>query len=191
MPVSPKLRTSETHPLRIDTVQARPGWGLIGMSLCPGKQQADGWSGHWQRDLGMDLERIRAWDASILVSLVEHREFAALGVEALPGEALRLGMAWRHLPIPDRRPPGLDFEQRWLQVGAELVAALRDGRRIFLHCMGGLGRTGTVAACLLREAGLDAEEAVAQVRLARPKTIETTEQARYVHAYAPRFGGGL
>lgn len=191
MPVSPKLRTSETHPLRIDTVQARPGWGLIGMSLCPGKQQVDGLSGHWQRDLGMDLERIRAWDASILVSLVEHREFAALGVEALPGEALRLGMAWRHLPIPDRRPPGLDFEQRWLQVGAELVAALRDRRRIFLHCMGGLGRTGTVAACLLREAGLDAEQAVAQVRLARPKTIETLEQERYVHAYSPRFGGGL
>ncbi|MEN9426481.1 MAG: hypothetical protein RLZZ220_830, partial [Pseudomonadota bacterium] len=39
MPVPRPLRTSESHPLRIDTVQARPGWGLIGMSLCPGKQQ--------------------------------------------------------------------------------------------------------------------------------------------------------
>jgi ADP-ribosyl-[dinitrogen reductase] hydrolase len=121
------------------------------------------------------------------VSLVEHHEFAALGVEALPGEALRLGMAWRHLPIPDRQPPELDFEQRWAEVGAELVVALREGRRIFLHCKGGLGRTGTVAACLLREAGIGAAEAVAQVRLARPKTIETTQQERYVQP----TGGGL
>ena len=189
MPVSRLLRTSESHPLRIDTVQARPDWGLIGMSLCPGKQQVDGLSGHWQRDLGMDLERIRAWGASFVVSLVEHHEFAALGVEALPGEALRLGMAWRHLPIPDRQPPGLDFERRWAEVGAELVVALREGRRIFLHCKGGLGRTGTVAACLLREAGIGAADAVAQVRLVRPKTIETTQQARYVHAYTRRFGG--
>ena len=100
----------------------------------------------------------------------------------------RLGMAWRHLPIPDRQPPGLDFERRWAEVGAELVVALREGRRIFLHCKGGLGRTGTVAACLLREAGVGAAEAVTQVRLARPKTIETTEQERYVQVYRRRFG---
>ena len=161
------------------------------MSLCPGKQQVDGLSGHWQRDLGADLEHIRAWGASIVVSLVEHHEFAELGVEALPAEALRLGMAWRHLPISDRQAPGHAFERRWAEVGTELVIALREGRRIFLHCKGGLGRTGTVAASLLREAGLGAAEAVAQVRMARQKTIETTEQERYVQGYIRRFGGGL
>lgn len=155
--------------------------------MCPGKQQADGLSGHWQRDLGMDLERIRAWDASLLVSLVEHREFAAWAsrrCRAKPA-APRHGMAY--LPIPDRRPPGLDFEQRWLQVGAELVAALRGGRRVFLRCMGGLGRTGTVAACLLREAGLDAEEAVAQVRLSAPES----HPRRRSRSGAHRMPGGL
>ena len=187
MPDARTLRTSQSHPLRIDAVQARHDWGLIGMSLCPGKQQVDGLSGHWQRDLGLDLERIQAWGASFVVSLVERHEFAELGVEALPAEALRLGMAWRHLPIPDRQPPGPAFEARWPEVGAELVMALREGRRIFLHCKGGLGRTGTIAACLLREAGIGAAEAITQVRLARPKTIETTEQEWYVQAYRPRF----
>ncbi|TXG94127.1 MAG: phosphatase [Zoogloea sp.] len=191
MPDARTPRTSKSHPLRIDAVQARPDWGLIGMSLCPGKQQVDGLSGHWQRDIDMDLARIQAWGASIVVSLVEPHEFAELGVEALPAEALRLGMGWRHLPIPDQHPPGEDFERRWAEVGAELVIALREGRRIFLHCKGGLGRTGTVAACLLREAGVGAAKAVAQVRLARPKTIETAEQKRYVQAYTRRFGGGL
>lgn len=189
MPEPRTPRTSESHPLRIDSIQARPDWGAIGMSLCPGKDQADGLSGHWQRDLGTDLERIRIWDAAFVVSLMERHEFAELGVEALPAEALRLGMAWRHLPIPDRQPPGPAFEARWPEVGAELVMALREGRRIFLHCKGGLGRTGTIAACLLREAGIGAAEAITQVRLARPKTIETAQQARYVHAYTRRFGG--
>ena len=191
MPVSRTLRTSESHPLRIDTVQARPGWGLIGMSLCPGKQQVDGLSGHWQRDLGVDLEHIRAWGASIVVSLADPPGLADPGAEPLPAEVLRLGLACPPLPTPDRQPPGLDFEQRWAEVGAELFVALREGRRIFLHCKGGLGRTGTVAACLLREAGIGGADAVAQVRLARPKTIETTQQERYVQAYRRRFGGGL
>lgn len=188
MPACRTLRTSESHPIRIDAVQARRDWGLIGMSFCPGKQQVDGLSGHWQRDLGMDLERIRAWGASIVVSLVEQHELSELGVEALPAEVMRLGMMWRHLPIRDRYPPGQTFESRWPEIGAELVAALRAGQRIFLHCKGGLGRTGTVAACLLVEAGMNAEEAVTQVRLARPKTIETTLQEWYVHSYRPRFG---
>lgn len=188
MPACRTIRTSESHPIRIDAVQARREWGLIGMSFCPGKHQVDGLSGHWQRDLGMDLERIRTWGASIVVSLIEQQEFAELGVEALPAEVMRLGMTWRHLSIRDRYPPGRTFESRWTEVGAELVAALREGKRIFLHCKGGLGRTGTVAACLLMEAGLNAEEAVTQVRLARPKTIETTLQEWYVHSYRPRFG---
>lgn len=187
MPECRTLRTSESHPIRIDAVQPRQDWGLIGMSFCPGKHQVDGLSGHWQRDLGQDLERVRAWGTSFVVSLVEHQEFAELGVEALPAEVTRLGMTWRHLPIRDRYPPGQTFERGWAEVGAELVAALREGRRIFLHCKGGLGRTGTVAACLLREGGLSAEEAVTQVRLARPNTIETTLQEWYVHTYRPRF----
>ena len=177
MPEPRTPRTSESHPLRIDSIQARPDWGAIGMSLCPGKGQADGLSGHWQRDLGTDLERIRIWGAAFVVSLMERHEFAELGVEALPAEALRLGMAWRHLPIPDRQPPGPAFEARWPEVGAELVMALREGRRIFLHCKGGLGRTGTIAACLLRG------------RVVAPSQPLTAQQARYVHAYTRRFGG--
>ena len=96
------------------------------MSLCPGKDQVDGLSGHWQRDLGTDLERIRIWDAAFVVSLMERHEFAELGVEALPAEALRLGMAWRHLPIPDRQPPGPAFEARWPEVTIDIpVGAMR------------------------------------------------------------------
>ena len=59
MPVPRPLRTSESQPLRIDTVQARPGWGLIGMSLCPGKQQVDGLGGLWQWFISVNNEKIK------------------------------------------------------------------------------------------------------------------------------------
>ena len=62
--------TSESHPLRIDAVAA-PGGGEIGMTFCPGKYQPTGLTANWQRDLGLDLDRIRDWGAVAVVTLME------------------------------------------------------------------------------------------------------------------------
>lgn len=174
------IKTSETHPLRIDIVPLQNHPGRIGMTLCPGKRQELGLSGHWQRDLHADLNRIRQTEATILVSLVEEHEFRLLGVEALGEEAIGRGLRWVHLPIRDRSIPDAAFEQRWVQAGEELRQHLRDGKLIVLHCMGGLGRTGTIAARLLVELGEDPVQAIRRVREARPGTLETEEQERYV-----------
>jgi ADP-ribosyl-[dinitrogen reductase] hydrolase len=53
---------------------------------------------------------------------------------------------------------------------------MEDGGRIVLHCRGGLERTGTIAARLLVEFGLDSRAAIAAVRQARPGAIQTREQ---------------
>ena len=50
------MKTSQTHPLQIDTVKA--GNGEIGLTFCPGKKQANSYSGTWDRDLNADLEAI-------------------------------------------------------------------------------------------------------------------------------------
>lgn len=184
------IRTSDTHPIRIDAVLPAEGWGKIGMSFCPGKQQVDGLSGHWARDLHADLIRVRDWGAAMFVSLVEEHEFAELQVQTLPQAVASTGMVWRHLPIRDRYPPSAKFEERWGQVGEEIVHTLKAGRNVFIHCKGGLGRTGTVAACLLIEAGYVAEAAINEVRRARARTIETAVQEWYVLQYRARFGDG-
>ncbi|MBT9498265.1 MAG: cyclin-dependent kinase inhibitor 3 family protein [Zoogloea sp.] len=181
------IRTSQTHTMRIDCVQPAGNWGLIGMSFCPGKSQVDGLSGHWERSLAEDIAKVKAWGASIVVSLIESHEFSELQVNALPTDVEQLGMAWRHLPIRDRYPPGYRFDALWDEVGAELVAALQRGGQIFIHCKGGLGRTGTIAACLLIESGIPPAEAIKQVRTARRMTIETSLQEWYVHSYTPRL----
>jgi hypothetical protein len=56
---------------------------------------------------------------------------------------------------------------------------LDAGFDILVHSKGGLGRAGTIAARLLVEAGMRADDAIGLVRLRRPGAIETEEQARY------------
>ena len=75
---------------------------------------------------------------------------------------------------------GEGFEIRWQQAGPVLRGLLEDGGVVVLHCMAGLGRTGTVAARLVVDMGLSPAEAVQQVRSARPGAIQSHQQLRYV-----------
>ena len=52
-------------------------------------------------------------------------------------------------------------------------------------CMGGLGRSGTVAACALVKAGAPPDAAIAAVRSARgPRALETVGQEDFVTTFA-------
>ncbi|WP_234024904.1 ADP-ribosylglycohydrolase family protein [Tsuneonella amylolytica] len=159
--------------------------GRIGMTFCPGKQQAHAATGTWKRDLALDVAAVRESGAAVVVSLVEPHELDELGVPDLGDEVRRQHMDWLHLPIADVSVPTDAFEQAWLTAGEGLRTRLRNGFDVVVHCKGGLGRAGMIAARLLVELGTPAEEAIAIVRAARPGAIETTAQERYVHSIAP------
>lgn len=181
--------TSLTHPLRIDAVAA-PGGGLIGMTFCPGKKQSYAAMGSWDRDLDRDLVCVREWGAAAVVTLMEEHELAEYQVERLGAAVGALGMEWHHLPIIDVDVPREPFEALWIRSGPRLREHLADGRRILLHCRGGLGRTGTIAARLLAELGVPAQAAVTAVRDARLGTLETNAQVAHALAVLPIFSAG-
>lgn len=177
-----QARTSLSHPLLIATVAVgTAGAGRIGISLCPGKQQRHAWTGHWARDLDLDLRAVRDWGATTVVTLVEDHELRDLGVAAMGTAAATLGLEWVHLPIPDATAPGPVFDRDWRREGPRLRACLRGGESIFIHCKGGLGRAGTIAARLLVELGEAPASAIARVRAARPGALEVAAQERQVH----------
>jgi len=173
-------RTSLTHRLEIASLSAGPTFGRVGITFCPGKYDRHAMSGYWDRDLSLDLDAIRDWGAAAVVTLVEPRELVFLRVEHLGEEVLGRRMLWFHLPIIDVSTPDEGFERQWEVAGNELRMLLRSGRDVLVHCRGGLGRAGTIAARLLIELGMEPATAIRQVRAVRPGAIETLEQEKYV-----------
>jgi protein-tyrosine phosphatase len=174
------IKTSITHPLRIDSIKIPEAGGEIGMTLCPGKHQNYARSGQWARDLALDIQAIEDWDAKIVITLMEQHELDRFSVSHLPDEVEKAGIRWLHLLIVDRNIPDNDFESAWEIHGPELIATVNSGSKIVLHCLGGLGRTGTIASRMLVEMGMTADEAITTVRTARRHTIETEHQEQYV-----------
>jgi atypical dual specificity phosphatase len=72
-------------------------------------------------------------------------------------------------------------------------SALAGGANVYLHCRAGIGRTGTVAGCLLVEQGLNADQALAAIRdkwrvmaklAAAPHSPETRAQRDFIAKWA-------
>jgi len=173
------ILTSENSPLRIDTIELPGKRGQIGMTFCPGKKDR-GYSNMWDRDLEADLDVIKAWGATAVVTLLEEFELEMLGIPALPSLLLDRKIEWHHLPIRDVDVPDSLFEEKWRINGQRLREILINEGKVLLHCRGGIGRTGTIAARLLVEFGFKPSHAVALVRRTRPGTIETEAQEQYV-----------
>jgi ADP-ribosyl-[dinitrogen reductase] hydrolase len=137
-------------------------------------------SGEWARDLALDLDAVRDWGATAVVTLLEPKELTLPKVERLGVEVLRRKMLWFHLPIADVSIPDKQFEREWDVAGEKLRSILRSGLDVLVHCRGGLGRAGTIAARLLVELGMDPTKAIANVRGVRPGAIETSDQEEYI-----------
>ncbi|MFQ5659300.1 MAG: cyclin-dependent kinase inhibitor 3 family protein [Gammaproteobacteria bacterium] len=172
--------TRLTTPLQIDSVSVECSNGIIGMSQCPGRIAVNAIEGSRDRDLDADLKEICDWGASALVTLMEKEEMEWLGVADLPDKAIQIGLEHYHLPIMDMDIPDEQFEYRWKTAGESLRKLLLSDQSIVIHCLAGLGRTGTVAARLLVELGAEPETAIRQIRMARPGTIQTIMQEAYL-----------
>lgn len=111
------------------------------------------------------LDEARQQQLNLVVCLNPLDEVAALSPSYHKAIAQgRLPFRWLHLPMRDF---GLAADAAAFRHGVEQIAdGLRLGDRALLHCAAGLGRTGTVAACVLKRLGLPADQALETVRAA-------------------------
>jgi ADP-ribosylglycohydrolase len=103
-------------------------------------------------------------------------------VDYLPADALYL-----RKPIVDHGVP--ENPAHMADIMAALDEALVAGRRVYVHCRAGIGRTGTVIGCHLVEQGNSGEQALSKLNslwLQNPRSEmwpevpETEEQRRFV-----------
>ncbi len=174
------IRTSETHPLRIDIIELPNKSGKIGMTFCPGKKIMGLYGGQWQRDINLDLNVIEKANTSSLLSVIEDHEFDILGVPNFKTTVKNYKFQWQHLLIKDCETPSAIFKKQWKILAPNIHQQLSNNELIVIHCRGGLGRTGLLAARILVETGFTPVDAISLVRSTRAHTIETFAQEYYI-----------
>jgi len=161
--------------LRIDWLPERftcPG--LLGLTLLPGRRDKG-------RVLEHDIAALRESGVTHVVTLATSQELCDYGVGTLLRAYSEAGLVAYHLPVLDQKVPDPEEMERlvlWIRT------ELDRGARMAVHCVGGLGRAGTVAACYLREMKCTASEALSVVRQSRSqRAVETRVQEEFVSTF--------
>lgn len=133
--------------------------------------------------IGPDPEGlITAIGATTVVCLTERRELADRYPDYVSWLDQHRGGRAVWFPIPDLHAPPLD---RMLPFVDEIHGRIDQGEHLLAHCAAGIGRSGTLATCLLIASGLGLDEALDVVAAHRPMAgPEVGAQRELVEAFA-------
>lgn len=157
-----------------------------------GRFAAGEYPGHWDRTWAAEKVR-QLLDAGIdhFIDLTEQGELEPYS-GIIAGEARRRGLeiGWERHPIVDLNVPS--SPQQMAGILDAVDAALGDGKTVYVHCWGGVGRTGTTVGCWLVRHGRTGGEALSRIAEwwrgmekndYHPRSPETREQREYVRSW--------
>ncbi|MGD0233123.1 MAG: dual specificity protein phosphatase family protein [Syntrophorhabdales bacterium] len=135
---------------------------------------------------GEIIQLYRENNISVIVLLAEEVECLQKAKRNLYDFYLEQGFRVIHLPIADFNIPPIEELARAVNQTIEFA---RAGRNVAIHCSGGIGRTGTFAACMAKKLfSLPSDQAIAWVRRYITSALETAEQEQLVMDYETETG---
>jgi len=130
-------------------------------------------AGDWLED---EIARWQAQKISVIVSLLEPHEVSELGLEQEADLCRKQGIEFVSFPIADRGVPvSLPLARELVQ---HLAARIQRGDAVAIHCRAGIGRSSTIAACILACRGTDTETALHLIANARGLAVPDTDEQR-------------
>ena len=182
--MQPKAQTSSDSPIQVDFLPlAKLGIsGRIGLTQAPGQLFVDSTT-IYDRDLALDLQRLRqVYRIDQLVCLLEPKELKDLGIPDLLAQAEAIGMTTEWFPIADDGIPASLTE--FAALVARVVRLATIGKAVVIHCRGGRGRTGMLAACCLAHFGYSPDAAIQTVQQIRTGALQAENKRQYVYQFA-------
>ena len=174
-----RYRLIESKGLRIDFLKTDTKADQIGITILPGRRDR-------HRLLADDIETIKDKGVSSILCLLSDNEFDQYGVNDLLEQYRQHQFTVMHSPIVDQSIPSFKQMDTILDF---LDKAIANDEKVLIHCVGGIGRSGTVAACYLSTRhNMTAEDAIDIVRQSRsPRMIENQRQEDFCRRYTTRY----
>jgi len=167
-------------PFRIDWLDLQTV-GLdkkLGIAELPGCRYKNTW-----RSLRFDVGCLKKEGIEEVFCLCTKGEFFVYRTKKIFEEYTRAGLTVHQRPIEDGDVLSV---ADMMSLVDEIKASLLAGRKTLLHCHKGLGRSCTVAACLLMsmDENVGHEEAIKRLREVRgPRAIYSVKQFNYVNEF--------
>ncbi len=176
--LSNKIKTmiDQNRVLRVDWVPLPENiQGKMGITVCPGREDRG-------RNLQDDIQELKRQRVQYFLTFLPDDELERVGVPNLSKAIRNSHISCRRVPIPDHN---ICSQQEIVEIVERSYVILKKNKNLVLSCMGGLGRSGTIAACILVRMGISPQDAIKTIRKTRgSRAIETLEQERAIYDYA-------
>ncbi|WP_163130847.1 dual specificity protein phosphatase family protein [Agarivorans sp. Alg241-V36] len=145
------------------------------LTPCPGTKGVD---------LSTSLQQLCYKNSPALITLMTKQELADNDLSDLPKTSVTHDMQWFHLPLADDTVPDEEWEAQFQTLLPRFLQLLNNGMNLTIHCKGGSGRTGLLAARIMLAMGFELDDAISKIKAVRPNAFTVPAQQTYIQQFA-------